>query len=485
METWMWIGLAGGGLWLILALYWGCRRRLTDEHIAALLMLAGFLLRLMYVLYTPVTVRQHDVYRFDAGKGHAGYIFYFYEHGRLPDFAPNSVSQFYHPPLHHILEALWMRLQTGLRVSLAAAEENTQLLTLLYSALCMPVINGIFTEAQLRGRARRIPLAIICFHPTFILMAGSINNDILMTLLTLTAFWMALRWYRRPSMGRILLTALAMGCAMMTKFSASLAAPAIGLLFLLRLASDLQQNDRPVRRRLWCRYLGQFAAFALLCCPLGLWWTVYSALVWQVPPGYVPSLSLTSHQYVGMYPVWRRLLITGDQLSSVYVAWGDLPGHSYYEYNIFTGLLKTSVFDESTLFTATGTLGRLGYGFSVLLFICNIGLIGMAVIAAVLCLHCRRRIVDTSVTASIVCLGAVVLLSYISFCFGYPHTCTQNFRYAVPTLLTGCLFLGRWLLSQTESRPTRLGRIAAGWTEALTALFCISSAAVYGLLGLV
>ena len=24
METWMWIGLAGGGLWLILALYWGC-----------------------------------------------------------------------------------------------------------------------------------------------------------------------------------------------------------------------------------------------------------------------------------------------------------------------------------------------------------------------------------------------------------------------------------------------------------------------------
>ena len=109
----------------------------------------------------------------------------------------------------------------------------------------------------------------------------------------------------------------------------------------------------------------------------------------------------------------------------------------------------------------------------------------MAVIAAVLCLHRRRRIVDTSVTASVVCLGAVVLLSYISFCFGYPHTCTQNFRYAVPTILTGCLFLGRWLLSQTESRPTRLGRIAAGWTEVLTVLFCISSAAVYGLLGLV
>lgn len=485
MDTWMIIGIIG---WTVLsgtALFRGCRKELTEECLAVLLILAGFLLRLLYVLYTPVTARQHDVYLFSGTKGHAGYIMHFYHTLRLPDFAPNSVSQFYHPPLHHFLEALWMRLQTTLGVSLTAAAENTQLLTLLYSSLCMPVVYQTLKLLKLRGRALLIPLAILCFHPTFILMAGSINNDILMTLLTLTAFWAALRWYEAPSVKRILPVALAMGFAMMAKLSAFLAAPAIGLLFLMRLFSDCNQNTGKVRGRLIRRYLFQFALFALICCPLGLWWPLYSYFVWNVPLGYVPSLPLTSHQYIGDHSLWERLWITKDQLSSVYVAWADIPGHTYYEFNLFTGLLKTSMFDESTLFVSGTAVGTLGSLFSILLFYVNLLLILLSVAAIPICLIRRYRLRDAHVTLSCLCLGLTVFISYISFCFGYPHTCTQNFRYAIPTLLVACLFLGRWLEGLKQRPSTALTRTIFFGVDCLTALFCIASAAVYGLLGLV
>jgi prepilin signal peptidase PulO-like enzyme (type II secretory pathway) len=47
---------------------------LTDRKIAVILIAAGFLLRLIYILYTPITYRQHDVWTFSHDFGHAGYI---------------------------------------------------------------------------------------------------------------------------------------------------------------------------------------------------------------------------------------------------------------------------------------------------------------------------------------------------------------------------------------------------------------------------
>ena len=39
-------------------------------------MIAGVLIRLTYIAYTPVWCRQHDVIDFGAGEGHAAYIEY-------------------------------------------------------------------------------------------------------------------------------------------------------------------------------------------------------------------------------------------------------------------------------------------------------------------------------------------------------------------------------------------------------------------------
>ena len=98
------VSVAGFSL-LTMGLCWILAKDVEQEEKWVILILtAGFLLKLVYVLYTGIGTRQHDVHSFtDSTNGHAGYIRYLYTYGHLPDFDPRQEFQFYHPPLHHIL----------------------------------------------------------------------------------------------------------------------------------------------------------------------------------------------------------------------------------------------------------------------------------------------------------------------------------------------------------------------------------------------
>ena len=101
------VSVAGFSI-LTLGLCWILAKDVAQEEKWVILILAaGFLLKLVYVLYTGIGTLQHDVHSFtDSTNGHAGYIRYLYTYGHLPDFDPRQEFQFYHPPLHHILSAL-------------------------------------------------------------------------------------------------------------------------------------------------------------------------------------------------------------------------------------------------------------------------------------------------------------------------------------------------------------------------------------------
>jgi len=65
---------------------------------------------------------------------HAGYITYLLQHHQLPDFDPRGHWQFYHPPLHHMISALWLWLSEHVfGISNAAAQESLQTLSLFYA----------------------------------------------------------------------------------------------------------------------------------------------------------------------------------------------------------------------------------------------------------------------------------------------------------------------------------------------------------------
>ena len=102
------IALALGGCGAFIA-YMGITKRLTTRHIVIMILLAGYVIRVGYMLYTPATVRQHDMYskRFN---GHEAYAWTIFETGALPT---HNDYQFYHPPLNAMIQAVFMHIVEG------------------------------------------------------------------------------------------------------------------------------------------------------------------------------------------------------------------------------------------------------------------------------------------------------------------------------------------------------------------------------------
>ena len=199
-----------------------------------------------------------------------------------------------------------------------------------------------------------------------------------------------------------------------------------------------------------------------------------------MPPGYVPVLSTDNYQYIGMYSPWQRLFdFFGGENANVFMAWKDRSGAGYYEYNLFLGLFKTSVFGEFTFFHPESETVRcqVGLPFANALFFVNLICMGVSLVCGVLTLF-RKRFVrkDAVLSAFFAVLFGITLVSYISMCFSAPHTCTQNFRYTTPMLLCGVVWLGEGV------RRTKKRSFMRSGLSVLTAVFCILSAFVYTLL---
>ena len=460
--------LAPAQFWILLALplllaggiYLCIRKKLDDRLTALLLMGMGFCLRVGYILATPYYRRQHDVGHLTDGDGHAGYIAYLYENLHLPDFDVREVWQFYHPPLHHSIAAAWMRLQTACGISFEHAGEGVQLLTLGYSCLCMVIFYRILRHFRLNGAAMAIPLAIIAFHPTFILLSGSINNDILSITFMLASVLLTLQWYRNPRPLTILKLALTIGLGMLTKLSAWMVAPAAATAFLIVL---YRNRRKPIP------YIGQFAMFGVVCIPLGLGWGIRNLLGWGVPITYVPMLSSNSVQYVGNISVLQRISdFSPKQWLYVYDCF-EMYGQAYNEYNPLIGLFKTAMFDE--LINTENFPKILGFGET--LFFSQI-LLAVLSAAAIIGVYRRQSTrIDKNEKLMLITTYDITLMSYYSFCIFYAHVCTQNIRYATPLIFIGCLFLGLRMRSKQHSRLLRI------ITGVVTAIFAASSCIVY------
>lgn len=447
--------LMAGGL-LVLCVSAVClhaRGRLTHRRLILLLVAAGVLLRIGYALYTPYGVRQHDAGIFGGEGGHAGYIGYIADHLALPH--TNAPWQFYHPPLHHTVSGLWLWLNLSAGVPAEAAYENIQLLTAFYSCAAILICYGVFRELKLSRRATAFALAIVCFHPTFIILAGSINNDMLWVLFYLAALLFAIRWYREPSMKNVLCLAVCTGLAMMAKLSAVTIAPVIAFVFLVKLWKERKRAKK---------LFGRIGAFCLVSVPLGVWYPVRNLLLFQQPLSYVPELGKT-FQYVGNYGIADRLWN---------IPWSQL-GVPYQSletgYNIPLSLMKTATFGESEM--------TVGAPANILLYV-HILLAVVALFAMVRMLI--RKDGEKAVLNRALGLAWIVLMaSYVIFCLDFPSVCSEDFRYVVPTLLIGTVFFAQLLDGLRNGSKWKKGCARA--IECAVLLFCVFSAVVYVALG--
>lgn len=409
--------------------------KLNTSTLTALIFMAGFISRICYISYTVVglefSVRQHDLGSFGGKAGHSVYIEYFYNNGfKLPDFDPRSVHQFYHPPLHHMISALWMRILTFIGYSYEYAAAAIQYQTLFYSCVCMFVTERILRELKIGDKGVLIGTAVIAFHPTFIILAGSINNDMLSLMFVWLSIYFALKWNNQPKLIYIIITALTVGLGMSSKLSASFVAVPIAIIFLFKLFG---REDVQIKKS---RIVGQFCLFGLVCIPLGMWFYVRNYLKFGVPFNFIIRLSEDNPQYVGGFSVYQRFLdFSQNPLNHIFLN-KECGGVGFYEYNPVIALFKTSLFGE--------------YDFSLkfffiepickVLFYLNILIVAVSAAAMVYYLIKKNKYIKLNLKIAFTVWFIFSIVNYFSFCFQYPHTCTMDFRYIVPCLLIGVIF---------------------------------------------
>lgn len=446
-----------------------CAKRFKTMDAVFAVLAAGFVLRAVMVLFTPLNFHQHDVSGFGAGfQGfHDDYIMYIYENWALPDGDVRDLGQLYHPPLHYILSAVFFKINSVIFPARAGEINVLKTLPFIWSSGLVLFSYKILRHFKLEGAPLIVALCFVCFHPQTIFLAIQVNNDALGLMLFTAAVYLALKWYEKTELTTILFIALSIGCAMMTKLSMGFSAFPVGFLFLAKLVGSVKQKEKKDTVKPG-KLMKQFVLFGVLVVPLGLWFPIRNFVEHGTPFTYVFTIDSTAGQDVGQYSAVQRLFMpSAESLKMPFLTMAQTK--PALDYNMFLALLKTSVFDERSfdsryLLTVGGLLLAAA---CLMVVLCKLSALYLTV----------KQVRGKNITAgfiSLLILCAVLVGCYIKFCFGYPVVCTQAFRYVAPVLPAAGVFLGLTASNLWKKLPAKI--VITG----LVAVFTVLTFMFYG-----
>ena len=416
---------------LIIVVFYVAKRikklKINYKSIILIIMIVGILTRVMYIIYTPITERQHDVYGIND-QGHLGYIYTIYQTGKLPE--TNSI-QFYHPPLFHSIAAGWLKVNDIFSVSLDKSIEGIQIITAIFSSLIMLVAYRIVEEIEIKNIYKIFIIAVMAFHPTFIILAGSINNDILMILLSFYIILYLIKWNDNPNIKNTIILAVITGCSVMTKISGAIMAVPIMCTFIKKIIEIHRTENNKI-----LLLFGKFMLFGIISLPLGLWHPIRNLILFNQPLGGVllPGDGL----YVGQYSTVQRFLSVSfkELFGQVYCVIPD--NHIVCAY-----IVKCSI------------LGEFTYNNNINIYVTFLKFVNLIIILAiVLCTFIligkyKRKDKNSFIIMILLITFFTNMISYYNFNVQYPYICTMDFRYIVPTIFTGivtvCMVLNEYI----------------------------------------
>ncbi len=449
-QSLMALGLGGCAVFVA---YMGMSKRLTARHIVIVFLVAGYILRVGYMLYTSAATRQHDTYtqNFD---GHEAYAWTLFQTGKLPTI---NRYQFYHPPLNAVVQAGFMRFMDGLTKGFsegffsryaysmpAYVDEHRfflysscQILATAYSFITAVIMLKILKELGFSGKLYLFLAAFVIFYPRQIQFSGMLNNDGIAYLLAIAALFFALRWWKGgKSIVYILLCGLGVGLGMMTKLSSATICIPIAGIFIYEFVRTLLKKEDALS--LWQMAL-QYGLFLLVCAPIGLWFQVYAYIRFDQPFGYVFD-NLNRKLYTGHHSLFSRLIFTFDLSEHI----GTLYCRPFSKnYNLFAYALRSSIFGEFSYWQ--------GEGFAVLSVFIAYMVSLLLLIALIYCvlfyLKKRRAGEKISPLSHKDLLFAFLLvqsqvLAEMYFYIKMPYGCTMDFRYIMPLILGLALTVG-------------------------------------------
>ena len=176
MRFLLWGGIGCVVLMCILLI---CAKKFNTEDAVLAVLLIGFVLRTVMVLFTPMNYFQHDVSGFGDGfQGfHDDYIMYIYEHWSLPINDVKELGQMYHPPLHHALCAMFFKIHAIVFPDYAGEINVLKMLPFLYTSFFVLIVLRILKHFKVDGAPLVISLAFVSFHPQLIFLAIEIDVE--------------------------------------------------------------------------------------------------------------------------------------------------------------------------------------------------------------------------------------------------------------------------------------------------------------------
>lgn len=385
----------------------------NSKSLLYLIIIIGVILRTMYIVYTPITTRQHDVESLDSA-GHLKYIYTLYSEGHLPS---TNEWQFYHPPFFHSLAAGWLRINDIFNIPLERSLEGIQVLTAIFSSLIMFTIYKITNKLKLADKYKLLINAFIAVYPTFIILSGSINNDCLTIFLQFLIIWYLIKWYENDSWKNSIILGLITGLCVMTKLNGGIMAIPILYTFIKKFIDYYAHN-----KKLLPQLIYKILAFGIISLPIGLWYQVRCYILFGNNAIPAPGDFL----YIGNYSIFDRFLsISFLQIFGFIFC--IIPG----DYNIFAYIVKCSIFGEYSYGNANVI--------HLSMLLVNFILIILSIFFTIKYLMKKKN--KSFIKNLLLINWAVNIISYYSFNIKYPYLCTMDFRYIVPTVFTGIVLL--------------------------------------------
>ena len=389
------------------------------SYIFTAIIIIGIILRTTYILNTSITERQHDM---EEKTGHMAYIETIYNTGKLPD---NNNWQFYQQPLHHIISAIWLKLNTTVGIDLDTAKEGIQILTAIYSSLIILISYLILKELKIDDKIRALVLIIIAVHPTFIILAGSVNNDILMIMFTFLDLLYLIKWYKLPNWKNTIILSLSVALGAITKISSTIIAIPILYIFINKFIEEYKNSNE--KKAIIENYLKKMIVFGTIALTIGLSFSFRNKLKFNQSIFFVPTPGQIT--YCGDHSWFDRFNIISKELLEVYC-------NPFEDCNIISYIVKSSLFGEYNL-NLTQYENKINILEMVLIMV-NVFLIGLSLVGLIKTIkkHNKDKIINIFTI-----FYFVQLIMYLYANIIKPYACTMDFRYIVPTIFLGMIFV--------------------------------------------
>ena len=348
-------------------------------------------------------------------------------------------------------------------------------------------------------------MALFCsFFPAFTFYAGSLNNDILSSFLTLLSIYFFFVHLREDKKRYVILSALFLGLSGLVKISAI---PFYVGSCLFYISAVLMRQTH------FKKALKNISLFSAVCLPILFLYPVYNFIRWDGfsifsthvwwsmgswsevlsvwfskyhPFLYLADVSVDKYQYVGTYSLLDRLGPVFVPITRPFLFVGNGRPDMIPEYNIWAGLLKTALFDEWHLFfTGFGNgyamegatvMQTIGFDLSMILFVLGWILFFFFLVAFFkvsrkepIILYCQ------SVTVA-------VMAGFVYWCLKNPASSAVSFRYIAFLFPILSLFVVKYV-QENLSRPTKGNERIKNFLGLTVFLFSWTALIIYTLYG--